>query len=91
MGLLSRGDHGQTRSEREQLRDHLKELEALREERLLDLGRLALEMHKQDRISGERLWAAAAEVAALEDEAALVRRGLEQRLTIEQLGELSRQ
>jgi hypothetical protein len=91
MGLLSRGDSGQTRGEREQLRGHLKQLEELREERLLDLGRLALEMHKKDRISGERLWGAAAEVAAIEDEAALVRRGLEEGLTLEQLEDVSRQ
>jgi hypothetical protein len=90
MGLLSREDRGQTRQEREQLRDHLRELEELREERLVDLGRLATEMHKRDMIAGDRLWAAAAEVAAIEDEAALVRHGLEQRLTLEQLAELSR-
>jgi hypothetical protein len=91
MGLLSRHTGGQTRREREQLRDHLRELEELREEKLLDLGGLALEMHKRNRMAGDRLWPAAAEVAAIEDEAALVRRGLEQGLTLEQLAELSRQ
>jgi hypothetical protein len=91
MGLLSREEGGQTPEEREQLLAHLRELEELREERLVDLGRLTTELHKQGRIAGDRLWAAAAEVVAVEDEAALVRQGLEQRLTLEQLAELSRQ
>jgi hypothetical protein len=82
---------GQSHRERGQLRDHLRELERLREERLRDLGGLALEMHGAAGFEGRRLWAKAAEIAAIDDEANLVRRGLEEGLTLEELDKLARQ
>ena len=82
---------GQSHRERGQLRDHLRELERLREERLGDLGGLALEMHRKSNLEGPRLWSKAAEIDAIDDEAGLVRRGLEEGLTLEELDELARQ
>jgi len=91
MGLLNRDDSGQTVRERGELRSHLRELEELREERLRDLGGVALEMYKRDRFVGKLLWTRAAEIAAIDDEAKLVRRGLDEGLTLEQLEELAKQ
>jgi hypothetical protein len=90
MGLLSRSRGDQTRDEREQLRNHLEELDGLRERGLLELGGMALEMHSRDRLAGRALWEKAAEIAAIEDEAGLVRRGLDERLSVRQLEELAR-
>jgi hypothetical protein len=90
MGLLSRDQRGQTVRERGQLRRHMRELDDLREERLRDLGGLALEMYKRDRFVGRLLWSKAAEIAAIDDEAKLVRRGLDEGLTLEQLEQLAR-
>lgn len=89
MALGRRGPR-QTRSERAEFRRHLDELEGRREERLRDLGGLAVEMYKRDRFRAELLWAQAAEVAGIDDEARLVRRGIDERLTREQLEELGR-
>ncbi len=47
-------------------------------------------MHRQDRFDDGLLGAKAAEVALIEDESGLVRRGLDERLTLEQLEELAR-
>lgn len=46
-------------------------------------------MHKRGRLEGKRLWSEAAEIAAIDDEAKLVRRGLDEALTLEQLDELA--
>lgn len=81
----------QSNRERGQLRDHLQELDRLREERLRDLGGLALEMQKRGRFEGKLLWSKAAEIAAIDDEATLVRRGLDEGLTLDQLEKLARQ
>ena len=90
MGLFDREGSKQTARERGQLRRHLRELEEAREERLRDLGGLALEMYKRDRFEGKLLWSKAAEIAALDDEAKLVRRGLDEGMTVEQLDEIAR-
>jgi hypothetical protein len=76
--------------ERGQLRRHLGELEDLREERLRDLGGLALEMHRSEKIDRSLLWQPAAEIAAIDDEAQLVRKGLDEGLTLAQLEEIAR-
>jgi hypothetical protein len=86
-----RGDgERQTFRERGRLRRHLEELTEAREDGLRDLGGLALEMYRREAFDGRLLWRKAAEVAAIEDEAALVRRGLEEGLTVAQLEELAR-
>jgi len=90
MSLLDREGKRQTRRERGQLQRHLRELGELREERLLDLGAVALEMHKRDRVAGKELWAMAAEIDAIDYEAQLVQRGIDEGLTLAQLEELAR-
>jgi hypothetical protein len=90
MGLLNRDSSNQSAKERGQLRRHLGELDELREERLRDLGGLALEMYKRDRFEGKLLWSKAAEIAAVDDEAKLVQKGLDEGLSLEQLEELAR-
>ena len=90
MGLLNRESKRQTRREREQLQRHLRELGEFREGRLLDLGGIALEMHKRDRIDGKLLWSKAAEIDAIDYEAKLVQRGIDEGLSLEQLEELAR-
>jgi hypothetical protein len=90
MGLLDQRGSGQTVKERGKLRRHLHELEDLREQRLRDLGGLALEMYKRDSFEGKLLWAKAAEVAAVDEETKLVKRGLEDGLTLDQLEALAR-
>jgi hypothetical protein len=80
----------QTRRERVELKRRLHELEAVLEQRLRDLGGLAAEMHRRNRIDADTLWAQAAQVAAVEDEAALARRGIEERLPGEELENLAR-
>ena len=90
MGLLDQKGGGQTVKERGKLRRHLQELEELREQRLRDLGGLALEMYKRDSFEGKLLWAKAAEVAAVNEETKLVKRGLEDGLTLDQFEALAR-
>jgi hypothetical protein len=85
VAVLGRPDR-QGRQERE----HLRELEDLREERLRELGGLALEMHTRKGVDRDLLWKPAAEIAAIDDEAQLVRRGLDERLTLAELEELAR-
>lgn len=90
MGLLNRESKSQSRREREQLRRHLHELGELREEGLLDLGGIVVEMHRRDRIAGKLLWSKAAEIDAIDYEAKLVQRGIDEGLSLEQLEELAR-
>jgi hypothetical protein len=85
MGLLSRGTPRQTVRERGRLRRHLRDLDEVREERLRDLGGLALEMYKRDRFNAGLVVERCAELVAIEarvheidallDGSALVRRG----------------
>jgi len=89
MGLFGRKGKGQTSAERSQLREHLRDLGELREEELRGLGELAAEMQRGDGIDREKLWAAAAEVAAVDDEAELIHRGLQEKLTLEQPEQLA--
>jgi len=91
MGLLSRGTAHQTVRERGQLGRQLRELDEVREERLRDLGGLAVEMYKRDRFVGSLLWTRAAAIAAIDDEARLVQRGLDEGLTRAELEELARE
>jgi len=77
------------RQERGQLRRHLRELEEMREERLRELGGLALEMHKRKGLDRDLLWKPAAEIAAIDDEAQLVRKGLDEGLTLAELEQIA--
>ena len=91
MGLLNRSSEKQTLRERGELRRHLDDLSDLREEKLRELGGIAVAMHRADGFDREALFSAAAEIAALDDEAKLVRRGLDEGLTLAQISELSRE
>jgi hypothetical protein len=84
MGLLNRTGR-QTARERGQLRRRLREIAGQREEHVRDLGGLALEMHKRDRFEPRLLSEKAAEIAALDAEAKLLRRALEEGLTTGEL------
>ena len=91
MGLLNRSSEKQTLRERGELRRHLDDLGDLREERLRELGGVAVGMHRGNEFDRDALWTAAAAIAAIDDEAKLVRRGLDEGLTLAQLEELSRE
>jgi hypothetical protein len=84
MGLLNRTGR-QSARERGQLRRRLREIPGQREEHVRDLGGLALEMHKRDRFEPRLLSEKAAEIAALDAEAKLLRRALEEGLTTREL------
>jgi hypothetical protein len=85
MGLLNRHGSRSSARERGQMRRRLREIGEQREERLRDLGGLTLEMHKRDRFERRLLSEKAEEIAALDREAELLRRALDEGLT---LGEL---
>lgn len=63
----------------------MREIAEQREERVRDLGGLALEMHKRDRFEPRLLSEKAAEIATLDAEAKLLRRALEEGLTTREL------
>ena len=90
MGLLNRSGEKQTLRERGELRRHLDDLGDLREEKLLELGGIAVGMHRGGGFDRDALWSAAAAIAAIDDEARLVRRGLDEGLTLAQLEDISR-
>jgi hypothetical protein len=90
VGLLNRSGEKQTLRERGELRRHLDDLGDLRETKLQELGGIAVGMHRGDGFDREALWSAAAAIAAIDDEAKLVRRGLDEGLTLAQLEDISR-
>jgi hypothetical protein len=63
--------------ERGRLKRRLREIAQEREEKLSDLGGLALEMHKRDRFEPGLLNERAAAVAALDEEASLLQKALD--------------
>lgn len=75
----------QSARERGRLRRRLREIEEEREALIRDLGGLTLEMHKRDRFEPGLLSEKGAEVAALDDEAKLLRRALDEGLTTGEL------
>ena len=87
---FGRDKEKQTRRERLEFRQHLEKLEPLLEESLRDLGALAVEQYNRDGFRADALWARAAEVAAIEDEANLVRRAIDERLNRDQLEQLAK-
>jgi hypothetical protein len=78
----------QSARERGRLRRRLREITEQREEGIRDLGGLALEMHKRDRFESGLLAEKAAEIVALEEEAKLLRRALDEGLTSGELDAL---
>lgn len=90
MGLLNRSSNKQTLRERGELRRHLDDLRDLRESKLRELGGIAVGMHRGEGFDRDALWAAAAAIAAIDDEARLVCRGLDMGLSLAQLEDLSR-
>lgn len=88
MGLFRRG--GQSGRERRAMRDHLEELDGMRRDGLVELGRMAGDMAREGRFDRSLLSAQAAEVVKTEREADLIARGLEEGLTLEQLEDLAR-
>jgi hypothetical protein len=89
MALLRRKRGRQSPEDREQLRRRLQDLEEQREERLAALGGLAADLHRRNAIDAAALSEPAAAIVALEDEMELVRRGLDEGLSEEQLKELA--
>ena len=85
------GGKRQTRRERRAMSEHLEELLDLRQERLVDLGRLTVDMSREGAFDRTLLSAKAAELVRIDGEAELVVRGLEEKLTLEQLEELARE
>ena len=85
MGLLNRHGSSPSARERGQMRRRLREIAEQRRESLRELGGLALEMHRRERFEPRLLSERAAEIAALDEEAELLRRGLDERLTVRQL------
>lgn len=85
------GGKRQTRRERRAMSEHLEELLDLRQERLVDLGRLTVDMSREGAFDRTLLSAKADELVRIDGEAELVVRGLEEKLTLEQLEELARE
>jgi hypothetical protein len=81
----------QSARERGQLRRRLRDLGERREQMIRDLGGLALEMHKRDRLDPELLTAKAAEIDAVDSETKLLRRALEERLSSGEIESLADQ
>jgi hypothetical protein len=77
MGLLNRNASRPGARERGRMRRRLREIDEEREETLRDIGGLALEMHKRDRLEPRLLTERAAAVAALDQEADGLREALE--------------
>ena len=90
MAPLKRNRGKQSAEEREEVRQHLQDLETLREERLAALGSLAVEMHRRGPVDPDALFKPAAKIVAIEEEVKLVRRGLDEGLSLKQLQELAR-
>jgi hypothetical protein len=84
MGLRNRQRSTSAR-QRGEMRRRLREIEDERRQQLGELGGLTLEMHKRDRFEPRLLDERAAEIEALDREAELLRRGLEQKLTAGQV------
>jgi hypothetical protein len=76
--------------DREELTARLRDLERRREEHLIELGGLAADLHRSGAVDPGPLSEPAAAVAALEAEMNLVRRGLDEGLSAEQLNELAK-
>lgn len=89
MGLFGGG--GQTRQERKAMKEHLRELLQMRQEALAGLGKLTVGMADDGRFDHAMLTVKSEEIAKIDGEADLIARGLEEKLTLEQLEDLARE
>lgn len=87
---LGFGGKKQTRRERRAMSEHLEELLDLREDKLVELGRLTVDMSREGSFDRTLLSAKADELVRIDSESELVVRGLEEKLTLDQLEELAR-
>ena len=87
---LGRGSKRQTRRERKAMSEHLEELLSMRRETLTDLGEMTVEMSREGRFDQTLLAAKAEEAARIDGEADLIIRGLEEKLTLDELEELAK-
>lgn len=87
---LGRGRKKQTRRERKAMNEHLEELLTMRSETLADLGQLTVEMSREGRFDRTLLAAKAEEAVRIDGEADLIIRGLEEKLTLDELEDLAR-
>ena len=87
---LGFGGERQTRRERKAMSEHLEDLLDLRQDKLVELGRLTVDMSRQGSFDRTLLSAKADELVRIDSESELVVRGLEEKLTLDQLEELAR-
>lgn len=87
---LGFGGNRQTRRERKAMSDHLEDLLDLRQEKLTELGGLTVDMSREGSFDRTLLSAKADELVKIDSESELVVRGLEEKLTLDELEELAR-
>ncbi len=87
---LGFGGERQTRRERKAMSEHLEDLLDLRQDKLVELGRLTVDMSREGSFDRTLLSAKADELVRIDSESELVVRGLEEKLTLDQLEELAR-
>ena len=87
---LGFGAKKQSRRERKAMSEHLEELLDLREDKLVELGRLTVDMSREGSFDRTLLSAKADELVRIDSESELVVRGLEEKLTLDELEELAR-
>lgn len=88
---LGFGGERQTRRERKAMSEHLEDLLDLRQDKLVELGRLTVDMSREGSFDRTLLSAKADELVRIDSESELVVRGLEEKLTLDQLEELARE
>ena len=69
---------------------HLEDLLEMRRETLTDLGQMTLEMSREGRFDRTLLSAKAEEAVRIDGEADLILRGLEEKLTLDELEDLAK-
>lgn len=87
---LGRGKKRQTRRERKAMNEHLEELLEMRRDTLGELGEMTVEMAREGRFDRTLLAAKAEEAVKIDGEADLIIRGLEEKLTLDELEDLAK-
>ena len=87
---LAHGKKKQTRRERKAMGEHLEDLLSMRSETLTDLGQMTVEMSRDGRFDQTLLAAKAEEAVRIDGEADLILRGLEEKLTLDELEDLAK-
>ena len=87
---LGRGKKKQTRRERKAMGEHLEDLLSMRCETLTDLGQMTVELSRDGRFDQTLLAAKAEEAVRIDGEADLILRGLEEKLTLDELEDLAK-